>query len=436
MAEFKTHYDNLQVSRNASDAVIKAAYKSLAQQYHPDRYNGSLSEAERIIKLLNEAYSVLSDPDKRQKHDEWIAEEERADASGKRNRNNDEAQGQRSAPTPPEPSSPPPRNTPKNPNRYYPLAWWLIVSLVVTGFMRVNTHGDRWSNWFYWITWGGYWGEAMATALGIGVGGAALFAVSLAFRTCRDNKSVTMSVMVAGVAGVLITGSSVMSDYRSPQPAQPYQVSESTSQLPQNTRTPMQAVPANMEMAERVNSVIARIEQASYELREGSSRFNQKGVDDILSNQNKFISEGMDPDKALEKAYQTYLLERRSQLIMNRAKTESPELSDTSILFDQEALRKFLAYKDKFLAKGAAPDAALEKAYQSYLRAKPKENITNRADKIIPTLKSPQRKRDMSDIEAEDRESIESACSTDKYVNGPAAYHRCVNRHLSSLARK
>ena len=79
MANFKTHYDNLQVTRKASDAVIRAAYRSLAQKYHPDRYEGLPAEAERVMKILNAAYSVLSDPVLRKEHDECIAEQEAAE---------------------------------------------------------------------------------------------------------------------------------------------------------------------------------------------------------------------------------------------------------------------------------------------------------------------------------------------------------------------
>ena len=71
-----THYDNLKVSRTAPLEVIKAAYKSLAQKYHPDRNQGD-SEAARIMKLLNEAYEVLSDPIKRAKYDEWLGQQEK-----------------------------------------------------------------------------------------------------------------------------------------------------------------------------------------------------------------------------------------------------------------------------------------------------------------------------------------------------------------------
>lgn len=72
-----THYDNLKVSRNAPYEVIRAAYKTLSQKFHPDR-NPDNAEAVRIMAIINASYEVLSDPDKRREHDLWIAQQERA----------------------------------------------------------------------------------------------------------------------------------------------------------------------------------------------------------------------------------------------------------------------------------------------------------------------------------------------------------------------
>lgn len=76
MARVHTHYDNLKVARDAPPEVIRAAYKTLSQKHHPDR-NGNSKEAIRIIQLINSAYEVLSDPARRQEHDEWISRAER-----------------------------------------------------------------------------------------------------------------------------------------------------------------------------------------------------------------------------------------------------------------------------------------------------------------------------------------------------------------------
>ncbi len=72
----RTHYDNLQVSRNASPEVIKGAYKYLSQKWHPDKNPEKREVAERNLKIINEAYEVLSDPVRRAEHDEWIAKKE------------------------------------------------------------------------------------------------------------------------------------------------------------------------------------------------------------------------------------------------------------------------------------------------------------------------------------------------------------------------
>jgi len=81
MAKIRTHYDNLNVSRNAPASVIKAAYKALCQKYHPDKYIGGHEEALRIMKSINSAYAVLSDSGKRAEHDQWIDRQERQRAT-------------------------------------------------------------------------------------------------------------------------------------------------------------------------------------------------------------------------------------------------------------------------------------------------------------------------------------------------------------------
>lgn len=78
MKRVHTHYDNLKVARNAPQEVIRAAYKSLSQKYHPDRNPGN-PDASRIMSLINTSYEVLSDPVKRKQHDEWIRQQEGAE---------------------------------------------------------------------------------------------------------------------------------------------------------------------------------------------------------------------------------------------------------------------------------------------------------------------------------------------------------------------
>jgi DnaJ-class molecular chaperone len=75
MTRVHTHYDNLKVTRDAPPEVIRAAYRSLCHRFHPDRHGGS-ARATQTFQLINRAYEVLSDPQRRLQHDAWIALEE------------------------------------------------------------------------------------------------------------------------------------------------------------------------------------------------------------------------------------------------------------------------------------------------------------------------------------------------------------------------
>lgn len=67
---FKDYYKILGVSKTATAEEIKAAYRKLARKHHPDLNPGN-NEAEAKFKEINEANEVLSDPEKRQKYDQF-----------------------------------------------------------------------------------------------------------------------------------------------------------------------------------------------------------------------------------------------------------------------------------------------------------------------------------------------------------------------------
>ena len=72
----KDHYRILGVIQDAEDIIIKAAYRALAQRYHPDKWPGSPAEATRRMSKINGAFVVLSDPKKRKQYDQSRASNE------------------------------------------------------------------------------------------------------------------------------------------------------------------------------------------------------------------------------------------------------------------------------------------------------------------------------------------------------------------------
>ncbi|MBO7150450.1 MAG: molecular chaperone DnaJ [Clostridia bacterium] len=70
MADKRDYYEVLGIQKNATDAEIKKAYLGMAKKYHPDKNPGD-KEAEAKFKEANEAYSILSDADKRSQYDRF-----------------------------------------------------------------------------------------------------------------------------------------------------------------------------------------------------------------------------------------------------------------------------------------------------------------------------------------------------------------------------
>ncbi len=70
MADKRDYYEVLGVPKNADDAAIKKAFRTLAKKYHPDMHPGD-KEAEAKFKEAQEAYAVLSDAEKRRQYDQF-----------------------------------------------------------------------------------------------------------------------------------------------------------------------------------------------------------------------------------------------------------------------------------------------------------------------------------------------------------------------------
>ena len=120
MAEpLPTYYDVLQVERDAPSGQVRAAYRRLAQKYHPDKMPGNANAA-RAMAAINAAYEVLSDGHRRAEHDLWIR---RAESTA--------------APLPMEPAVPKDLWAVLHPSTSWP--WYLLSATFVVAFGTVAT---------------------------------------------------------------------------------------------------------------------------------------------------------------------------------------------------------------------------------------------------------------------------------------------------------
>ena len=82
MANKKDYYEVLGVDKNASEEELKKAYRKLAKKYHPDANPDNKKEAEAKFKEVNEAYEVLSNPEKRKMYDQFGTADPHSGSSG------------------------------------------------------------------------------------------------------------------------------------------------------------------------------------------------------------------------------------------------------------------------------------------------------------------------------------------------------------------
>lgn len=158
------YYTVLGVEENATDRQIQAAFRRAAFEHHPDRHNNDGTAQETTI-LLNEAYEVLSDPDRRAEHDRRLRRYHVWTAGVQQER-----EAHRLGMAPPPMAEPRPRRV-----RSFGvliLAAWIIVELSLFTVDRVLPrlgNGDPPPNWF----WDSFSGEFMTPTVAVAEGDAA-----------------------------------------------------------------------------------------------------------------------------------------------------------------------------------------------------------------------------------------------------------------------
>ena len=84
----KTHYEVLGLLPSAEDVVVKAAYKALAQKFHPDKNKTNKEQCHELMARFNAAYTVLGDKEQRKKYDQQL--EQRALRKAKADKTKDD----------------------------------------------------------------------------------------------------------------------------------------------------------------------------------------------------------------------------------------------------------------------------------------------------------------------------------------------------------
>jgi len=132
------YYDILEVAHTASQEVIQNAYKTLAKKYHPDVFQGDKSFAEDQMKRINEAYEVLSDPQKRMEYDRRIKDAPNSNSDNEETAKNNSSNVADTK----EPEQPKVKQKRKKP--FWALSWIFICFLMFLSIMF------EWK-WMFWI---------------------------------------------------------------------------------------------------------------------------------------------------------------------------------------------------------------------------------------------------------------------------------------------
>ena len=145
-------YELLQVSPNADQEIIQAAYRRLILRHHPDR--STEPNAAEMTQRLNDAYAILSDPARRAEYDRELRGRTSSSSSGTGQTSSRTSQS-RPNPAPPPPRAPPPRRASTPPRRVH-------VECPHCKKSVIPTKGEPF-NWIKFLILGGLpwliWGE-------------------------------------------------------------------------------------------------------------------------------------------------------------------------------------------------------------------------------------------------------------------------------------
>lgn len=146
MINGKTFYTILGISRDAEDGVIRAAYKTMAQQFSPDGHAGDAESAGETMRQADAAFAVLSDVDKRKQYDAWLETQAPALPADESSQDSKSAEANPESPVDSESAQPenPVQNYSESMKAFFKKGDWIVVVfLVVVTFASSNFLKDH-----------------------------------------------------------------------------------------------------------------------------------------------------------------------------------------------------------------------------------------------------------------------------------------------------
>lgn len=297
-----THYDNLKVARNAPDSVIRAAYRALAQQYHPDKNGGSV-EAERIMMLVNAAYETLSDPEKRREHDAWIEEQERLET----------VEAQRYMRATPAYSTPlRPTNVAPNEARVFGSAtnWEVLTQLLICtciagAFVSYKLNPANAKTFVDYLSLDlGILASIAGITFILVICASVLSLLTWIFWRKNRAWAVGWCVAVLGLSGITISGRQAFIRHEA-------ESAQAAPQITQQAQAAPRESPAQTKCGNKHIPALRKIEAQSPELDPCSAKYDQRIVDLIVVRAEQYKAEGQADVDAIVLAYNDYIKSHR-----------------------------------------------------------------------------------------------------------------------------
>lgn len=463
MAEMRTYYDTLQVSRAASESVIKAAYRTLSQRYHPDKHPQRQEWANDQMKRLNEAYAVLSDSGRRAGYDAALEDAQKQARNPQEPRQGSKESTESSprrrggARDPAEFSSDQPSSSAqdhrwhddgKDQTRSAP-RYSAVVDVLNGLTARIESHNQKYEHLNIWggravwaflliycsyelarktankvvpgfekigivdaLAWPGFWGMLVPSAAALSITGAIFWTAAWILRKPpRSRVSAATIGLFIGFA-VLLFGEVIGKD-RARRAAQGTEVVESSAR----------SAGPSIQADHAADSVVLNRERASLRLRHPVinpqmreySLEADRWVDGQIS---KYAQQGSPPSAAVRQAEADLKAALEEQAVQTRRLQEQQQQSAANYMPPSS--------EEKLTMDMACNEFQLSGNIVGYRSCVERQQALHRATGTTPSY---------SDLSSDEAITIQMACDSQQLSGDLAGYKSCIRAQLSKIGR-